>query len=544
MNKNKIYMIICICILCISIIGSTVAYYTYELFNNNISTITHGLDYYINYEKGENINISTLVGTSSYDEGTSSDIELWKIDDTYDIYGHIYIDVNTIGTNLSKSSALRYTIVNNEKIISEGSLQGSSNGTSILAKVNIPLETTKQIYTIYIWLDKNRISNTSITGENLSLTVRCEGTMKKITGGKITDYISTLYSSANKTSVTNNNISYNYATSINLMNDKLGGVAANPDDGNIRYYGENPNNYVYFNCEDYTNPSSTTCERWRIIGVFKDVIDEKGNSEYRAKLVKADNLGYYSYDTSPSTVNSGQGTNDWSRSDLMKLFNPGYEDLAVNNSLYWNRSAGKCYTTKTDGNTDCDFSSTGITDDTKQMIKSAKYYLGTFDKEKYDIMNAGNYIEFMNLFHANQMYVYERSGDVYDCSVDDGACPRGTEWTGVIGLMYPSDYIYATDFTLCNDNGLAFGWSDWNHTNLENENCYTKDYLHTNSNEIEWLISPHYEPRFRSFTLQNGKYVFGAYVWHNYNVRPTLYLSPDVSISGGNGSFDTPYTLE
>ena len=38
--------------------------------------------------------------------------------------------------------------------------------------------------------------------------------------------------------------------------------------GDIRYYGAAPNNYIYFNCSDYSNQSSSTCETWRIIGVF------------------------------------------------------------------------------------------------------------------------------------------------------------------------------------------------------------------------------------------------------------------------------------
>ena len=42
------------------------------------------------------------------------------------------------------------------------------------------------------------------------------------------------------------------------------------DYGNPRYIGEDPNNYVYFNCDDYNNPSSSTCELWRIMGVLSE----------------------------------------------------------------------------------------------------------------------------------------------------------------------------------------------------------------------------------------------------------------------------------
>lgn len=61
-------------------------------------------------------------------------------------------------------------------------------------------------------------------------------------------YISNLYANATKTEVTNNSIKYNYASSVGLMNDRLGEAGVGIEDGNIRYYGANPNNYIYFNC--------------------------------------------------------------------------------------------------------------------------------------------------------------------------------------------------------------------------------------------------------------------------------------------------------
>ena len=82
------------------------------------------------------------------------------------------------------------------------------------------------------------------------------------------EYITKLYTTASKTTVTNNSITYNTAPSVSLMNDRLGGTTTDLDGGNIRYYGASPNNYIYFNCSDYSNQTSSTCETWRIIGVF------------------------------------------------------------------------------------------------------------------------------------------------------------------------------------------------------------------------------------------------------------------------------------
>ena len=52
-----------------------------------------------------------------------------------------------------------------------------------------------------------------------------------------------------------------------------------------RYIGNDPYNYVYFNCDSETNQSEETCEVWIIIGVF-DVDDGYGNYEQRIKLVR------------------------------------------------------------------------------------------------------------------------------------------------------------------------------------------------------------------------------------------------------------------
>ena len=84
-NKSKIYMVICICVLSISVLGSTLAYYREELFSINVSTATQGLDYYINYAKGQDITSAELAIGNDYTSGNSADIELWKKNDDYTI---------------------------------------------------------------------------------------------------------------------------------------------------------------------------------------------------------------------------------------------------------------------------------------------------------------------------------------------------------------------------------------------------------------------------------------------------------------------------
>lgn len=181
MNKKNILIIIGIFVICAVTIAGTVAYYREVLFNDlNTSTITHGLDYYINYTKGQNITAATINAGSSYTDGANTGIVFWKKDNTYDIYGHIYLDVNQIGTHTAASSSLKYTLVNGGSVIAQGTFNRATSGSSITLAKNIALSTTSQTYTVYIWIDQNEEIDVNMENEVLSLTVRCEATMKTI----------------------------------------------------------------------------------------------------------------------------------------------------------------------------------------------------------------------------------------------------------------------------------------------------------------------------------------------------------------------------
>ena len=477
--------------------------------------------------------------------------------DNVHVFMDLWLDVKSIDNELVNSGNFRYAITTSEDSCTEGVVnQGVIDSSrEILFTDDVFLSSSSNTYYLYVWLDAAETDRDTMNRKfNIALSGECQSD-NTVTTKPLADHINTIYNSSLKTTVTNDSVIYNYATDVSLMNDRLGGVTENYNDGNIRYYGAKPANYVYFNCTDYSNPNRETCELWRIIGLFKNVDDGHGNIADRVKIVRANSLGLYTLDTTPSSVNSGYGTNDWSVADLGKMLNPGFEDyqdynassqlVTLNNSLYWNRTTGNCYNGRSNAVGTCDFSTNGITNATKNFIEDAVYYLGSFGEAEKALMS-GTYVSFMERFHAHEMYGYERSSAVNDCSDvinSDGVCVRPTEWTGKIALMYPSDYVYATDFNLCGYDGISFGWSDWAHSssNLVTEVCYNNDWLKGNDNE--WLLTPHNTPVYRSFTLQTGKYLYGAYNWRSYNVRPTLYLRDDVLVTGGIGTANYPYKL-
>lgn len=116
----------------------------------NFNTITIGLDYYINYTKRTDITAGTLNPSTDYNSGNNIDISLYKKDNTYDIYGHIYLDITTISSTLSSSDALKYVVLDGNTKISEGSLGGVSAGNSYLLAVNISLKTVSITYRVYL----------------------------------------------------------------------------------------------------------------------------------------------------------------------------------------------------------------------------------------------------------------------------------------------------------------------------------------------------------------------------------------------------------
>ena len=117
--------------------------------------------------------------------------------------------------------------------------------------------------------------------------------------------------------VTSNSIAHDIDTTHSMIKDV---------DGNIRYYGQNPNNYIDIGDRD----SSNNPILWRIIGVF----------DGKLKLIRSSSIGSYAWDSN--------NVNDWSTASLKTYLN-----------------SGGYYTS-------------GITDDAKNRIAEVTWYLGGF----------------------------------------------------------------------------------------------------------------------------------------------------------------------
>ena len=275
-----------------------------------------------------------------------------------------------------------------------------------------------------------------------------------------------------------------------------------------RYIGNEPKNYVYFNCADPVDGQeynyATSCEVWRIIGVF-DVEKEIDNpshagqkitvTEQRMKLVRTHIMNEY--------WNRDTNNNDWTTSTLKTYLN----------TVYYNSLQASA----------------------KGMIDEAKYYLGAVS---YDSTNEYGTTE--------KIYGEERGTTLCgSCNGDDSKLT----WQGYIGLMYPSDefMVYGNDVNTacyikpfpCGLNNASSGW------------IFRGNY--TGFKESIWLISPfpdsgvlgvYLEGYLRGYPANGSSTYDTNEGFKNLSVRPVVYLSSDVQIFDGDGSEQNPYKLK
>ena len=286
----------------------------------------------------------------------------------------------------------------------------------------------------------------------------------------------------------------------------------NTVDTNIRYYGSDPNNYVSFNNE-----------LWRIIGVF-------GNN---VKLVRSESLGSLSWDSSDSSINKGNGINQWGES----TYGDGsyYEgaDLQVylNKMYYGGDTTVTCY----DG-----YQNSTITCPTNTLDRIAKLLI---DKHTWSLgaieMSIEDTISFYNAERGTANGKTCTSGNYCNDSVI-----RTTKWTGYVALPYITDWAYASSESICE-------------TNIQ-----TKDssnlFVCKNNNWMQrsawtWYLSPGVQSANANYVWTvsgNGNVanyiMFGAmskFAYYGSNVAPSIYLKSSVLMKGGSGTSSDPYKL-
>ena len=287
----------------------------------------------------------------------------------------------------------------------------------------------------------------------------------------------------------------------------------NTIDNNIRYVGANPSNYINFNGE-----------LWRIIGVFNNVEDDL-NSLPKVKIIRDDYINTLPFDVSEESVNSGYGVNDFATSDIKDVLNDKYYN---SKSITCQREVsveGSDETTTEDY--ECGYVSTGIKETSKKFIANAKFYTGSNGTTRW------------NNSVVNDFYNFERSNNSSKQCNSSAMCndtvDRSLTWSGKIGLMYLSDFGFATgkNSSACLNKAVS-NW--WNDNKCLNDNWILKD--------IEYTMSEVASRDYAYRVFITGSDMESVSVSNEHFVRPVLYLYNDVVLVGGNGTIDNPYTIE
>ena len=479
--KNKInkfihskYLLISLIVLLILLVMATgtYAWFTWRSANNTSLTMNIGKLTDVTFNSGNDISTSTLAPVYNYTDGEKTTFRINNKDTSGTTLNYsVKLNIISIASEL-KSTDLKYVLLKNDTIVQEGNFSTMVVGANTIYSNSISSSGTTN-FAFYLYIDGNSENNLNMMNKSLVGTITVEG--NEVIGETLSSYIENLMADGDITTVTNNGINYDYNTVNSLMDDNY---------GNIRYYGSSPNNYVYFNCDDYSNQSSSTCEVWRIIGLFNDQIEP-----LLIKIVRNDSIGNFPWD-------SYNNLNGWTDATMRFILNNYSMEGVQGTGLYWNRGSGSCL--NGDSGT-CDFTTTGLKNDaTKNAIYNAKWQVSAISGA---------------LFYSNEAYENEMG--------------LGTEVEDYIGLISTSDYGFAADFRTCSSQIFDY------------DICSEVNWLL--NGEDQWTIIP--MDNENTYSVYNSGMLSTMHVSNAAAIRPTLYLNSNVIKKDGTGTSSDPYQL-
>lgn len=154
-----------------------------------------------------------------------------------------------------------------------------------------------------------------------------------------------------------------------------------------------------------------------------------------------------------------------------------------------------------------------LDDESKEMIKPSKYYLGGLNSYP----------------NGEAFYASERSETAVNAD-------RSKNWTGNIALMYPSDYIFTyalgVDDTCYNTPGSC------DNSTASNGWLYRSGYH-------QWTLAPISSTAVHGFSVRSSGLVsYLSTVASSNGSSPVVYLKSNIRIKEGDGTIDNPYEFE
>ena len=507
--KRKIAMLLTLLGVTSIVIGTTFAIYENTINTNKNHIIKTGVVNFTLTESTNGLVLDNLQELTDYEGMAQETFYEFTIKNT----GNTITDYEISLVDKPNSS---YTgTILNEKYIKVGLLKNNSKEiivnlkdvNRLIDKVTLDVEDTVN-YKLRLWLDLKDITDEAkeaLVGQKIFLALKINGiqNVNKIPTG-----------ADNLIKLTDNKDNSGLYT-ITHAKDSTLQIGATESVTEYRYRGASPKNYVTFNGET-----------WRILGVFP-TDDGTGNIENRVKIIKDQSIGKKPWDDGTTAYNYTKNDNlmllqDKNKSKVEYLEkNDKYDVIGLatpDATTFRNNWAGPA-TLNTELNTTY---LNSLDSTSKSMIGNTKYYLGG----KNVTYNDG-YVD-----TPLQFYSYERK--ISGSSYYYGSNPNS--WTGKLGLMYLSDYGYAS--SNCENKKLY----DENSSSNDIRACNTTNWLF--NNDYQWLLPQNASVSNYAFYVNWVGGVNDVIVSDNQlGVRPVLYLKSNVSITSGDGTSSNPYKL-
>ena len=279
-------------------------------------------------------------------------------------------------------------------------------------------------------------------------------------------------------------------------------------DKNIRYAGSSPLNYVTFNNET-----------WRIIGIFNvtSVNNSVETTEKLVKIVRHEPIGRYAWDTGSSNENTcltccdytcwGEGDHLWHKSHLQTELNTDYINSSLSANTNWYNGSNYLKTGV--------FSHSNVLNTTSlSMINDIKwkFYRGCYNNQNFIVNYFGD--SFPGPFGVRtNLY----SSDMH---------AENPTITNKVGLIYVSDFAYASTSSGCATNGRS-------------ADCASNNWISSLAESI-WTMTPERLKVIAAFSTATSQEIKMV---NAYSVLPVVYLKSNVEITGGSGTSASPYTL-
>ena len=263
--------------------------------------------------------------------------------------------------------------------------------------------------------------------------------------------------------------------------------------GRYVYKGANPNNYIEFNNE-----------LWRIVakeadGAYKivrnEVLPEKMPFDERGNRDSNSNGAGGTY-----CANSSYGCNAW----------------AANANLVGSPSE---FTNTT-------YTGTVLLDSSLNTYLNGEYLESITDNSDKII----NYNWGVGATYTDASREDDEDEDPSEFVAEEAAY----KWNGKVALLSSSDvHLSVSNEELC-------GTDNKYHDSLET--CASNNYLVIPGTSW-WLVSPHYDDSYRVRVVYGDGYIgFGNGAYYSYGVRPAVYLTSSLSLSGSGAQSD-PYRI-